>query len=143
MFPSSNSPSKAYANIGIETGVMSASPHKLILMLFDGALLSIAKAAHCMQAGQIAEKGQAVSRAIDIIDNALKASLDYKAGGELAGRLGSLYDYITSQLLQANLHNDVAALDEASRLLRELKTAWEEIANDPAVLAHQANKPAA
>ena len=62
-----------------------------------------------------------------IIDEGLKASLDKSAGGELAQNLSSLYDYMSQRLLIANLKNDVAALDEVSNLLTELKGAWEAI----------------
>jgi flagellar protein FliS len=114
---------------------MSANPHKLILMLFDGALLAIATASHAMQAGQVAAKGEAISKAIDIVANGLKASLDFDTGGDLAPRLAALYDYICDRLLFANLKSDRAALAEVSGLLRELKGAWEEIAGDPAVVS--------
>lgn len=135
MFSSAHSPSDAYALVGVETGVMAASPHKLVLMLFDGAMLAVAMARQAMATNKISEKGEEISRAIDIISNGLKVSLDMQAGGELAARLGALYDYICSRLLQANLRNDAAALDEVDALLRELKTAWEEIASDPAVVS--------
>lgn len=127
--------------MGIETGVAAADPHRLILMLFDGALLAIAKADDGMQQGRIADKGQAISRAIDIVANGLRSSLNFSAGDELAERLAALYDYLVLRLIYANLHNDPAALREVSRLLTEIKTAWEEIADDPAVASR--NKAAA
>jgi flagellar protein FliS len=135
MFSSAHSPSDAYALVGVETGVMAANPHKLVLMLFDGALLAIAMARQAMATNKIAEKGEEISRAINIISNGLKVSLDTQAGGDLAARLGALYDYMCSRLLQANLRNEAAALNEVDALLRELKTAWEEIASDPAVVS--------
>lgn len=134
---------KTYANVGLETGVATANPHQLILMLFDGALLAIAKAGSAMQQKQIAEKGQAISQAIDIISNGLGASLNFSAGDELASRLAALYDYMCTRLLHANLHNDPAALKEVSYLLGEIKSAWEGIANNPAVLAYESKKAAA
>ena len=137
----SSSSAKTYADVGIETGVAAADPHRLILMLFDGALLAIAKARNAMQQGQIAEKGQAISRAIDIVTNGLRASLHFSAEDSLAERLAALYDYMATRLLHANLHNDQAALNEVGRLLGEIKTAWEEIADDPAVASR--NKVAA
>ena len=70
--------------------------------------------------------------AIEIIANGLKISLDYEAGGDLAARLGALYDYMTHRLLYANLHNSRPALDEVTRLLNELKGAWEEIGSHQA-----------
>ncbi|MBS3936825.1 MAG: flagellar export chaperone FliS [Sulfuritalea sp.] len=138
MFATHVSPSQAYARVAVETGVMSANPHRLILMLFDGALLSLAGARRALQEGEIATKGESVSKAIDIVANGLKASLDPGAGGELAPRLAALYDYICARLLHANLHNDRAALDECARLLTELRGAWEEIADDPAVVSPSA-----
>jgi len=120
MFSTTQSPSDAYALVGVETGVMSASPHKLVLMLFDGALLAIAMARQAMATNKIAEKGEEISRAINIISNGLKVSLDTQAGGELAARLGALYDYMCNRLLQANLRNEAAALNEVDALLREL-----------------------
>lgn len=128
-----NDPASAYARVGLETSMHEANPHKLILMLFDGAIFSLASASNHMRTSNVAEKGLAISKAIDIITNGLQASLDFEAGGELAERLGALYEYMTNRLLHANLKNDAAALKEVSGLLSELRGAWEEIANDPAI----------
>ncbi|QJQ96556.1 MULTISPECIES: flagellar export chaperone FliS [Halomonadaceae] len=117
----------AYARVGVESGVMSASPHQLIVMLFDGALASIRAARLHMQANNVAEKGKAISKALDIVNNGLLAALDAERGGELAQRLASLYDYIARLLLGANLRNDMQSLDEAYRLLEDLSSAWQEI----------------
>ena len=118
---------KSYNDVGIETGVHAADPHKLILMLFEGALLALADGKRHMQQRQIAAKGQSLSKAIMIIENGLKASLDVKAGGELGERLAALYDYMCDRLLRANLHNRPELIDEVSRLLSELRGAWEQI----------------
>jgi len=128
MFASPRSGANAYARVGVETGVLSADPHKLILMLFDGAILAIATAKAAMDTKDIPAKGQAISKAIEIIMNGLKASLDEGAGGELAQRLAALYDYMSERLLYANLHNSRPALDEVSGLLHGLREAWEGIA---------------
>lgn len=117
----------AYTSVGLETGVPGADPHKLILMLYQGALLAIASAKNQMQRKDISGKGASISKAIAIIDEGLKASLDSNAGGELAQNLSALYEYMCQRLLAANLKNDTAALDEVSRLLSELKEAWEAI----------------
>jgi flagellar protein FliS len=130
MFASTHNPAAAYSRIGVETGVSAADPHRLVLMLFDGALLSLSSASLHMQRKDTAAKGQAISKAIEIIANGLKASLDFDVGGELALRLGALYDYMCTRLLHANAKNDGAALDEVSHLLAELKGAWEQIGND-------------
>jgi len=135
MFSTLNSPQKAYANVAINVGVESASPHRLILMLYEGALLSLMLAEQCMKDGRVGERGAAISKAISIIGEGLRASLNAESGGELAGRLDALYDYMVRRLVEANTENRPAPLQEVSRLLRELKTAWEEIASDPAVVS--------
>jgi flagellar secretion chaperone FliS len=116
-----------YKNVGIESGVAAADPHKLILMLYQGALLAIASAKNQMLRKQTAAKGASVTKAIKIIDEGLKACLDVKAGGEIGQNLSDLYDYMNQRLLIANLKNDVAMLDEVSNLLGGLKDAWEKI----------------
>jgi len=117
----------AYANVGLETGVASASPLKLIIMLYDGALAALLGAKANMAAGNIAAKGSAISKAITIIDNGLRASLDKSAGGEIADNLDALYDYMSRRLLQANLKNDVAIVEEIHGLLADLRGAWVSI----------------
>lgn len=123
----SKSGALAYKNVGVENGVGSADPHRLTLMLFEGALLSTNAARIHLDNGDVQLKGSAISKAIEIISNGLKVSLDFEVGGELAQRLASLYDYMCARLLHANARNDVAALAEVSTLLRELKEAWEQI----------------
>jgi flagellar protein FliS len=130
----------AYAKVGVETGVFDASPHKLVLMLFDGALVALADARRQMQAGDIPAKGASISKAISIIDSGLKASLDLSVGGETATNLYALYDYMSQQLLVANLRNNPAIVEEVRRLLLELRGAWEAIGSHPAVIG--AEQPA-
>ena len=138
MFATMSNPAAAYSKAGIETSIETKSPHELVLMLFDGALSQIAIAGLLIKQKDIASKGNAISHAISIIDGGLRASLDHKSGGELSERLAALYEYMCNRLLHANLHNDQAALDEVASLLGELRSAWGEIANDPAVVS--ANK---
>lgn len=114
----------AYANVSLETGIASASPHKLIVMLYDGVLAALLKAKSNMLAKNIPAKGAAISQAITIIDNGLRVSLDLKAGGEIAENLDALYDYMSRRLFQANLKNDVAIIEEVHRLLSDLREAW-------------------
>lgn len=135
MFSSSSDPTAAYRKIGLETQLDNASPHKLVIMLYDGAIVAIANAQRHMEHKEIAQKGKAISKAIDIIANGLQASLDLENGGEIGEQLEALYEYMGKRLLHANLRNDLAALKEVSSLLQELKSAWENIADDPAVLS--------
>ncbi|KIF82140.1 flagellar export chaperone FliS [Noviherbaspirillum autotrophicum] len=128
MFGSMRSGANAYAKVGIETGVVAASPHKLIVMLFDGALAALATALQHMNTGNIPGKGQALSKAITIIDSGLRASLDHKVGGEIAANLDALYEYMSTRLMTANLNNQPELIEEVQRLLQDLRSAWEAIA---------------
>jgi flagellar protein FliS len=130
MFGSPQRGAVAYANVGLETGVLSASPHKLVVMLFEGAMLQVTLAKQHMNAGQIAKKGKAISRAIAFIETGLRASLNKNVGGELALNLDALYAYMSKQLVVANTKNNLEALEEVYRLLSELKGAWEAIGTD-------------
>ena len=135
MFATMTNPAAAYRNNALDIQVETASPHRLVVMLYDGALMALAAAAMHIKQKETAKKGKAISHAISIIDGGLKASLDRKAGGDLAEKLAALYEYMCIRLLQANLNNDIGAVNEVSGLLKEIKSAWEEIANDPAVLS--------
>lgn len=127
MFGRNLNPVAAYSEVGIGAKVKSATPHQLILLLFEGAASAITVAKLHIERGEVAQKGKLISQAIDIITNGLKASLNLEAGGKLAEQLAALYDYMARRLLSANLENNVAALDEVSKLLDEIHSAWIEI----------------
>ena len=118
---------QAYAQVGLESAVLSASPHQLVVLLFDGALSAMKKATILMDQGDIPGKGQALSKAINIITNGLRAGLNHEAGGEISANLDNLYEYMTRRLLEANLHNDPAAIAEVERLLSNIADAWKHI----------------
>lgn len=117
---------RRYRQLGLEGEVSSASPHRLIQMLFAGALSQLRRAADAFDREDIPRRGQAVSRAIDIVE-ALRASLD-PATGDLAGQLDSLYEYCTFRLLDASRYQDKEILLEVTRLLQTLKSGWDGIA---------------
>jgi flagellar protein FliS len=121
----------AYAKVGVQTAAMSASPHKLIAMLYDGARSAIANARFHFDGGNVEARGNAISKAVDIIDNGLRAVLDHSVGGEISANLEALYEYMTRQLLLANLRNEPNLLTEVDALLANLASAWAEI-GDPA-----------
>lgn len=122
----------AYGRVSVESNVLSASPHQLISMLFDGAQSAIKAARLHMENGNTAEKGKAITKAIDIVNRGLLVALDKDNGGELAERLEALYNYISGLLLRANLNNSTGALDEAAQLLNEIGSAWKEIGQQAA-----------
>lgn len=118
---------KAYAAVGVESRVDSADPHQLVLMLFEGSMIAVANARRHLAENQIAARGMAISKAIMIIENGLKASLDRGSGGALAQNLADLYDYMRNRLLVANLQASDQPLAEVHQLLGELKDAWAQI----------------
>ncbi|PCH59464.1 MAG: flagellar export chaperone FliS [Gammaproteobacteria bacterium] len=121
---------KNYSKIANESGVMNATPYRIIQMLMAGALDRISAAKGMIARGEIVAKGRQISDAISII-NGLSRSLDHKIGGEIAANLDALYDYMVRQLMHASVHNDVDVLDEVGRLLNTIKNGWDSIP-DPA-----------
>jgi flagellar protein FliS len=126
----------AYASVGLETGVATASPHRLIAMLYEGAELAVRMAIRHTQEGDKAKKSVAVSRACSIITEGLRASLDPQRGGEIAQRLDALFDYMNQRLMLTHMSGDAATLEEVLGLLRELHGAWKQIGPAPAVQPH-------
>lgn len=115
-----------YKKIGNESDAAFASPHRLIQMLLNGALEKISVARGCMERGEIAKKGENIGWSISIIEG-LRTSLDQSTGGEIAANLDSLYSYMEENLALANLDNSVEKLDEVTKLLKTVKSAWDDI----------------
>lgn len=120
----------AYAQVSVETGVAAADPHKLIGMLYEGLLQSLAQAREAMLANDTARKGETLSKSIRILEEGLRGSLDRERGGDIAAQLDGLYEYMVMRLLSANLKNDMTALDEVARLITELRDAWQAMPQD-------------
>lgn len=123
----SNSGVQAYQKVGLESAVLSASPHQLVVMLFDGAYSALVRARLFLEQGDIPAKGEALSKAINIIDNGLKAGLNMEVDSDLTANLAALYDYMVRRLLHANLRNDVEAIVEVEGLLNNIADAWKQI----------------
>jgi flagellar protein FliS len=117
----------AYAKIDKETGVLAASPNKLIIMLYDGAISACHSAQGFMLKKDIVNKGAMLSKSISIIESGLRLSLDKKAGGDIAESLDALYAYMSKRLMMANIHNNPELIQEVIKLLTDLKGAWEAI----------------
>ena len=122
----SNHKLAAYRSIATHGGVAAADPHRLVLMLIDGALERLAIARGCLernQRGDLARKAQALTQCMHIVGE-LRGSLNLEKGGELAHNLGDLYEYMLRQLLRANAENKVSYLTEVTSLLGEIRGAW-------------------
>ena len=123
----------AYQSIATHGGVSAADPHRLVLMLLDGALARVAQARGCDANGEKLEATLHVQKALAIVGE-LKAALDLSQG-EIARNLDSLYDYICRLLLVAHIPTKRDVLPEVSQLLGEIRAAW------AAIPAAQRNPP--
>ncbi|MFB0964007.1 MAG: flagellar export chaperone FliS [Pseudomonas sp.] len=118
---------RQYQSVNTQAQAIEADPHRLIQMLMEGGLTRLAQARGAMERNQTALKGELVSKAIAIVGG-LRQALNLEQGGELAVNLDNLYAYMTTRLMEANLKNDPAILEEVADLLREVKTGWDAIA---------------
>ena len=125
---------QAYAQIGVESAVMSASQQQLVTMLFDGVLSALVRASLFMQDNNQQGKGVSLSKAINIIENGLRVSLDEESKDELTQNLIALYSYMVRRLLQANLRNDVSAVEEVEALMRNIADACKESLLAPSLI---------
>jgi len=115
-----------YANIGLQSSLQDATPHRLIQMLMEGFIERLKVARLAMERKDYALKGAQISKAIAILGG-LKDGLNLQAGGELAANLNDLYDYMEARLFEASAKNEVAYLDEVKDLMSEIKEAWDQV----------------
>jgi flagellar protein FliS len=116
----------AYQQNEVELSVYSARPVELVVMLYDGAIQSLVQANALIQRGDIQAKAQQIIRATNIISE-LSGVLDLEQG-EVAQNLDGIYGYARKQLISANLRNDQRKINEVVNLLKELRSAWQELA---------------
>jgi flagellar protein FliS len=131
MFTYTHNAAKHYAMINLESNALVANPHKLISMLFEGAVIALNQAEFDIKNDKLTDKCTSISKVIDIILLGLDASLKYESGNKLGENLHMLYQYMAHQLTLANLHNDINRIQEVRHLVNELKGAWNAI--DPNV----------
>lgn len=118
---------KQYRQLGLETQINNASPHRLIQLLMDGALERMNGAKAAMERGDAATKGVLIGKAMGIISG-LRSSLDMSVEGtDLPERLDNLYDYMGRRLLEASTFNKVEMLAEVIDLLKTVKSGWDAI----------------
>ena len=130
--------SAAYKMVGAETSVQSATPHYLVYLLFTDLLENINQARGALARGQMGAKGEAIGRALAILEQGLRVGLNLKEGGDLARNLESLYQHCIKELTVANLRNDDARLQQVRNLIQPLHEAWQKIKPAVAQLAAQA-----
>jgi flagellar protein FliS len=128
---------RSYRKVSLESEIAVASPHRIIQMMFEGALQRIAQAKYAIQQKSHAQKGENIGKAISIIAG-LSGSLNMDAGTEISANLDSLYEYMLRRLSEANVANDVDMLEEVSVLLRTIKEGWDAIPQDMHELTSEA-----
>ena len=119
--------SHLYTKVSVDTAITTASPHRLVAMLFEGLFESMAQARGAIRSGDIAAKGRAIGKAVSILEEGLKGGLNLVEGGSLAKDLNDLYAYAILRLTEANLHSDEKRIEECTRILKPLKEAWDAI----------------
>lgn len=117
----------AYTAVSLDSQIAGATPHQLIVLLYDGAINAMRRAEIYFQSGNIARRGEMISRAINIIDNGLRAGLDHEKGGQIAAELESLYEYISRTLLEVNLNKSGENLPHLISLMTEMQETWQAI----------------
>jgi flagellar secretion chaperone FliS len=119
-----------YANVGVQSKVLAASPHRLIALLFDGAIESLNQAIEHLRANRVEQRKRMTNKAVTIIVEGLRAAIDRQQGGEIAANLDALYEYIVRLAFEASRQGNEAGYAEAIRLLDGLRSAWAEIDPD-------------
>lgn len=117
-----------YRKLGLAVEIESASPHRLIQLLLEGALERLQQAHAAMSRSDVAAAGQLISRTIDIVVG-LRQSLDDEAG-DLTAQLDSLYQYCEIRLFEATRQQNPEILEEVTRLIKTLKSGWDGIASE-------------
>jgi len=130
--PVSARAASAYKRVGAQTSIEGASPHQVICLLFEALLRSLQSARGALARGDIETKGEAIGKAVRILEDGLKSGLDMDAGGELAVNLNGVYNYSILRLTTANLKNDASLIEEVTQLIVPVFDAWKSI-NVPSV----------
>jgi flagellar protein FliS len=129
--PVSARAASAYKRVGAQTSIEGASPHQVICLLFEALVLSLHSARGAMARGDLELKGQAIGKAVRILEEGLKSALDMESGGELAENLRGVYNYSILRLTTANLKNDMTLIEEVTQLIVPVFDAWKSIPLPP------------
>lgn len=132
---STYSAQRQYAAVSVDAKVLTADPHRLITLLFNGAIEALQQAVACIDARLPDQELRLAQKAIAIVTEGLRISLDRSQGGELANNLDALYEYITRRIFDASKSHDRAKYEESIHLLQELLSAWEEISPSKAAVS--------
>lgn len=116
----------AFYETDMAAKVAAATPHQLVMMMFDGLEDELVRAKSHILAKRYERKAQSINKCIDIL-NALTSALDYEKGGELATNLASIYDYCVHRLYEASNALSADMIGEVEVLIAELRDGWNAI----------------
>lgn len=117
-----------YSEIDAYSEVLGASPHRLIEMLIDKALVTIAQAEAAIKMDQSLQKRAAICKANDIVIH-LRDCLDASVNPVLVKKIAGIYTHVERQLFRANSANDIAALKECATIMNNIKLWWSNVAH--------------
>ena len=117
---------QAYKKVSVDSQLSAASPHKIVQMLMAGAIERLIQGKAAMEQGNIPIKGEKLGKALDIIIS-LRSCLSMDDGGDIAQNLDQLYEFMITQITEANHKNDPQPIDDVIDIVREIKSAWEQI----------------
>ena len=115
-----------YGQIKNDAQTTYASPHQLMLMLFDGAIEAMSMTVGAIQNKNFELRSKQNTRSITII-NGMRDCLDMEAGGDLANNLYSLYQYMAQELFKASFKNDADTIQNIQAMLKDIRESWEKI----------------
>ena len=139
--PVSSRAANANRQVGVQSSIDGASPHQLVQMLFDGLLQTLHEARGALQRGEVEAKGRLLGKAVRILEEGLITALDLEQGGEVALNLNAVYDYALRRLIQANVENSDALLQEVARVIEPIAQGWKAIKKSDQATADNASQP--
>ncbi|QIR13982.1 flagellar export chaperone FliS [Shewanella aestuarii] len=129
---------QSYRKVSLDSEIAVASPHRIIQMMFAGALERLAQSRFAIERNDLQNKALYIGKAIGLI-NGLNSSLNMDAGGEIASNLNDLYEFMLVKITEANINNDVQAIDDVTAVLRIIKEGWDAIPQDKHHLTSEAS----
>ncbi|MDT8992892.1 flagellar export chaperone FliS [Curvibacter sp. APW13] len=125
--PVSTRAASVYKRVNVETGIESASPHQLVVMLFDALQQYLLAAQGAMERGDVALKCQKMGAAIRVLDEGLRGALNLEQGGDIARNLDAVYEFCVNRLTVANLKNDPQAITEVMGIMAPIASGWKQM----------------
>jgi flagellar secretion chaperone FliS len=116
-----------YRSVSVQTQAVDHDQYQLVVMMFEATLEALARTKGAIIDNNIPVKVAQIDKAIRIVQEGLRTSLDLENGGELASNLANLYDYCIIRMTQANAKNNTDYVDEVIDLVKSVSDAWRQL----------------